>query len=96
MIRRFSRRGFVAAGPGASAAAFARGETRPGTNLYNGRILSMGSREREVEALAVAARVLSGIGSSNDMLALAGPTTRRIDLGRPWSAAPISPRCPRA
>lgn len=82
MIRRFSRRGFVAAGLGASAAAFARWETRPDTILYNGRILTMGSREREVEALAVAGRVVYGIGSSKDMLALAGPTTRRIDLGK--------------
>jgi predicted amidohydrolase YtcJ len=82
LIRRYSRRSVIAAGLGASAAAFARWDTRPDAILYNGRILTMGGREREVEALALAGRFVHAIGSSKDMLALASADTRRIDLGR--------------
>jgi predicted amidohydrolase YtcJ len=80
-MRTLSRRGFVAAGLGASAAAFARWDTRPDAILHNGRILTVGGREREVEALALAGCCVYAYGTSREMLALAGPGTRRIDLG---------------
>jgi hypothetical protein len=42
----------------------------------------MAEREREVEALALAGDRVLAIGTSVEMLALAGSGTRRIDLGR--------------
>jgi hypothetical protein len=47
-----SRRSFLIAGLGAGGAALAGWATRPDTILYNGKILTMATREREVEALA--------------------------------------------
>ena len=81
MRKRVSRRTFIAAGLGAGAAAFARWDTRPDAVLYNGAILTMGSRVREVEALALAGSRVLALGTSAEMLALAGSGARRIDLG---------------
>jgi len=81
MMTRLSRRTFIAAGLGASAAAMARWETRPDTILYNGRILTMSTREPEVEALAVAGSRVFATGKSTEMLALAASGARRFDLG---------------
>lgn len=81
MRRRLSRRSFIAAGLSAGAAAFARWDTRPDTILYHGAILTMGTRVREVEALALAGSRVLAIGTTAEMLALAGPDTRRVDLG---------------
>lgn len=78
---RLSRRTFIAAGLAASASAYARWETRPDAILHNGRILTMSTREREVEAIALAGSRIFAIGTSAEMLALAGPGVRRIDLG---------------
>ena len=78
---RLNRRTFMAAGLGASAAAFGRWDTRPDTILYNARILTMGTREREVEALALAGSRVYAIGTSTEMLSLAGSGVRRINLG---------------
>lgn len=78
---RLNRRTFMAAGLGASAAAFGRWDTRPDTILYNGRILTMGTREREVAALALAGSRVYAIGTSTEMLSLAGSGVRRINLG---------------
>jgi predicted amidohydrolase YtcJ len=80
-IRPFSRRTFLAAGLGASVAALARWDTRPDAILYNGKILTVGVRQPEVEALAVAGSRVFAIGTSREMLALAGPGARRFDLG---------------
>ena len=80
-MQRLSRRTFIAAGLGASAAAFARWDTRPDAILHHGRILTMGMREREVEALALAGSRVFAIGRSTEMLALAGSGARRFDLG---------------
>src|SRR5882757_3588260 len=55
-VKRLSRRTFIGAGLSASAAAFGRWDTRSDKILHNGRILTMGTREREVEALALAGR----------------------------------------
>src|SRR5882724_2508515 len=81
MLKRLSRRTFIATGLSASAAAFGRWDTRPDSVLHNGRILTMGAREREVEALALAGSRLFAIGTSTEMLALAGSGARRFDLG---------------
>ncbi len=80
-MKRLSRRTFIAAGLTASAAAFARWDARPDTILHNGKVLTMGAREREVQALALAGSRVLAFGTSKEMLALAGPNTRRIDLG---------------
>jgi predicted amidohydrolase YtcJ len=80
-MKRLNRRTFIAAGLGASAAAFGRWDTRPDSILHNGRILTMGTREREVEALALAGNRVLAIGTSTEMLGLAGSGTRRFDLG---------------
>jgi predicted amidohydrolase YtcJ len=79
-MKRLSRRTFIAAGLSASAAAFGRWHTRPDKILHNGRILTMGTREREVEALALAGSRVFAIGTNTEMLALAGPRARRFDL----------------
>jgi len=79
-MKRLSRRTFIAAGLSASAAAFGRWDTRPDKILHNGRILTMGTREREVEALALAGSRVFAIGTNSEMLALAGPRVSRFDL----------------
>ncbi len=81
MIKPFSRRLFIAAGLSVSTAAFGRWATSPDTILHNGKILTMSSRERQVEALAVAGSRILAVGTSAEMLALAGSGARRIDLG---------------
>jgi hypothetical protein len=78
---RLSRRTFLAAGLATGAAAFARRATRSDATLYNGKILTMGVREREVEAIALAGSRVFAIGTSREMLALAGSDARRFDLG---------------
>jgi len=79
--RPLSRRTFLAAGLGASAAAFASWATRPDAVLYNGKILTLSAREREVEALALSGSRVFAIGTSSEMLALIGSDARRFDLG---------------
>src|SRR5262249_9428078 len=56
-------------------------DTRPDVILYNGKILTMSARERQVEALAISGSRILAIGTSKEMLALASANTRRIDLG---------------
>lgn len=80
-MSKVSRRTFLAAGLSAGASAFARWATQPDAILYNGRILTVGTREREVEALALAGDRIFAIGTSTEMLALAGSGVRRFDLG---------------
>lgn len=79
--RRLSRRSFIAGSLGAGAAAFARLDTRPDTILYNGRVLTMGATQREVEALALAGSRVFATGTSAEMLQLAGSGARHVDLG---------------
>ena len=62
MPRRFSRRTFIATALGAGTAAFARWTTRPDTILYNGKILTIGAHEQEVEALALAGSRVFAVG----------------------------------
>ena len=79
-MKRLSRRTFIGVGLSASAAAFGRWDTRPDKILHNGRILTMGTRERQVEALALAGSRVLAIGTSSEMLALADSRARRFDL----------------
>ncbi len=79
-MKHLNRRTFIAAGLTASATAFGRWDLRPDSVVYNGKILTMGTREREVEALALAGSRILAVGTSREMLALAGPGARRFDL----------------
>lgn len=81
-MQRYSRRSFLVTGLGASAAALGKWQTRPDTVLYNGAIWTVGARQREVEALAIAGGRVFATGSNAEMLALASAGTRRVDLGR--------------
>ena len=72
----------MAGGLGMTATALAGLGTRADTILYNGRILTMGTRTREVEALALAGSRVCAVGTSADMLAIAGRGARRLDLAR--------------
>lgn len=81
MRKRICRRTFIAAGLSTTAAAFARWDARPDTILHNGRILTMGASDSEVEALAVAGSRILAIGTNAEMLPLAGAGARRVDLG---------------
>lgn len=48
----------------------------------DGRITTLDPSRPEVEALAVTDGLISAVGSSAEILALAGPRTRRVELGR--------------
>src|SRR5262245_48383492 len=50
--------------------------------LHNGNIWTVNEREPRAEALAIARGRILAIGSDADVLALAVPTTKRIDLGK--------------
>ena len=81
MSQILTRRAFLGAAAAASATAYARWDTRPDTVLYNGAVLTMSPREPEVQAVAVSGARVLAIGTSAQMLALAGAGTRRVDLG---------------
>lgn len=49
--------------------------------LHRGRIYTVDGKDSVVEAVAIRGREILATGSSEDMLALAGPSTRRVDLG---------------
>jgi predicted amidohydrolase YtcJ len=52
----------------------------PDTVLHHGTIYTVDKDDRIVEAVAILKDEIVATGSSSDMLALAGPSTRRIDL----------------
>jgi predicted amidohydrolase YtcJ len=79
---RLTRRGFIVTGVGAAAAAFAKWQTEPDIVLYNGAIWTVSERVPEVEAIAISGGRIAAIGTSSEMLALAGAGTRKVDLGR--------------
>jgi predicted amidohydrolase YtcJ len=64
----------AAAGDGATAGA------SPDLILYHGRIHTLDAGDSSVAALAIAHGRILARGTDRDMLALAGPHTRRIDL----------------
>jgi predicted amidohydrolase YtcJ len=53
----------------------------PDTVLHRGRVYTVDSDDRVVEAVAILKDEIVATGTSAEMLALAGPSTRRIDLG---------------
>lgn len=52
----------------------------PDLILFNGRISALGARAAQPEAVAIAGGRFVSVGSNADVLALAGPATRKIDL----------------
>src|SRR5882757_8851036 len=75
-------------GPPANMPSLLGGALRPGfsmsfpdTVLHRGRVYTVDSNDRVVEAVAILKDEIVATGSSAEMLALAGPATRRIDLG---------------
>jgi len=64
--------------PGSSSGLEA---TEPDAIYHNGLLLTMDEAQPEVEALAVAGDRIAAVGSDDEILALAGPETRVIDLG---------------
>ncbi|MBI1963082.1 MAG: amidohydrolase [Candidatus Rokubacteria bacterium] len=55
--------------------------TPPDLVLYHGRVLTLDGAGRVAEAVAVSGDRIVAVGTSRDLLALAGPATRRVDLG---------------
>ena len=49
--------------------------------LHGGNIWTVNAREPRAEAIAIARGRILAVGSDADVLALAVPTTKRIDLG---------------
>jgi predicted amidohydrolase YtcJ len=79
---KLTRRAFVATGLGAAAAAWGKWQIEPDMVLHNGAIWTVSERIPEVEALAIGAGRILAVGTSAEMLALAGPQTRKVDLGK--------------
>src|SRR5438874_653986 len=74
------RRACIAAGVGAAAAAMAKWQAEPDLVLHNGAIWTVGARLPEVEAIAISGGRITAVGTSAEILALAGARTRRFDL----------------
>jgi predicted amidohydrolase YtcJ len=64
---------------GAAAAPVAQQRT-PDTILTNGKIVTVNERFSIAQAVAIAEGRITAVGTSKDVDALGGPTTRRIDL----------------
>jgi predicted amidohydrolase YtcJ len=57
-----------------------RGAEQPQLVLFNGRILTVDSRDTIVQALAIRDGKIIAVGADRDILRLAGSATKRIDL----------------
>jgi predicted amidohydrolase YtcJ len=57
------------------------GQVRPDLIVVNGKIFTSDAANPYVQALAIRAERIIAIGDSNKIAALAGPKTKRIDLG---------------
>ena len=55
-------------------------QAAPDLVLFNGRVLTVDAQDRVAEGIAVRGERIVAVGSSAQVLALAGPGTRRIDL----------------
>ncbi len=55
--------------------------TAPDKILHHGRIYTVDAHDSVAEAIAIRGDTIVAVGTSRDMLALAGPETRTIDLG---------------
>src|SRR5690348_6212527 len=76
LSRRFVLSGLAAAGSARAS------ELKPELVLHNGLITTVDPRQPQAEALAIANGRLLAVGSNSDVLGMAGPGTRKIDLGR--------------
>ena len=77
-----SRRTFLTSiGVAAAAPLSALQRDPPGLVLHGGRLLTMNAAAPSAEAVAVTGERIVAVGTSRDLLALAGPRTVRIDLG---------------
>lgn len=61
-------------------AADAQPSAPPTLILHHGRILTVDARDRVVEAVAIRGRTIVAVGRDREILAMAGPNTKRIDL----------------
>jgi len=75
-----SRR-FVLSGIAAAGAARA-GDIKPELVLHNGLITTVDLRQPAAQAVAIADGRLLAVGTNSPVLGMAGPGTRKIDLGR--------------
>src|SRR5271157_413711 len=65
----------------ASAVLMARGQAvKPDLIVYHGKIVTVDANFKVVEAMAIKGDRIVAVGSNDEILALAGPETRRIDL----------------
>jgi predicted amidohydrolase YtcJ len=53
----------------------------PDLILYHGRIITVDATDRVAQAIAITGNTITAIGSDAEITQLAGPATRRIDLG---------------
>ena len=53
----------------------------PDLILYRGRIITVDAIDRVVQAIAITGNTITAVGSDAEITELAGPATRRIDLG---------------
>lgn len=53
----------------------------PDLVVFNGKVITMDSKRPEAEALAIRGERIIAVGSSKEIVALAGPDTEEIDLG---------------
>jgi predicted amidohydrolase YtcJ len=65
----------------AAFAALPRHRQEPDTILWNGDILTMDSAAPRAQGMAIRGGRIIGVGSNAEMQRLAGPSTRRLDLG---------------
>jgi len=79
---KLTRRAFIGVGVGTAATALAKWQIEPDLVLHNGAIWTVSERVPEVEALAISGGRILAVGSSAEMLALAGAQTRKVDLGK--------------
>ena len=76
------RRAFVERLSAAALLLPRRGPTVPDMVLVNGHLLTMDAKLPVAEAVAIADGRLFAVGTSADIVRLAGPLTKRIDLGK--------------
>lgn len=75
-----SRRAFVSQVAGLPLAGF--GWQKPSLVLYHGNIVTMNPAQPRVQAVAIIGDRFFAAGTTQEILRLAGPGTRKIDLGR--------------
>lgn len=79
-MQKFSRRGLIAAGLAVSGFA-PGGRVEPELVLHNGRLWTVDPRQPQAQAIAIAGGRILAVGADDEILAMAGPATRKTDLG---------------